>query len=62
MNAHILGVQYHLPEGRRTNEDLVGANPGWDAERIFQKTGIRARSVAGPDQTASDLGYVAAKL
>jgi 3-oxoacyl-[acyl-carrier-protein] synthase III len=61
MNAHILGVDYHLPDGRLTNEDLVVANPSWDAERIFQKTGIRARSVAGEDQTASDLGYIAAK-
>jgi 3-oxoacyl-[acyl-carrier-protein] synthase III len=61
MNCHILGVQYHLPEGRRTNEDLVQANPGWDAEKIFQKTGIRARRVAAVAETAGDLGYLAAR-
>jgi 3-oxoacyl-[acyl-carrier-protein] synthase III len=61
MNCHLLGVQYHLPDGCRTNEDLVEANPGWDAEKIFQKTGIRARRVAAVAETAGDLGYVAAR-
>ena len=35
--------------------------PDWDMELIFEKTGIRARHVAAPDECASDLGVAAAR-
>lgn len=60
MTAHLIGVRGYLPEGIVTNEDLVRSNPGWDAEKIFAKTGIRARHIAGDHETSSDLGFHAA--
>jgi len=60
MNAYLRSIQFHLPATIRTNEELVAANPGWSAEDIYTKTGIRARRVAAADETAGDLGYAAA--
>ncbi len=60
MNAYLHGISYQLPAAVRTNEDLVKANPSWDAEKIYAKTGIRARHVAAADETAADLGAQAA--
>ena len=60
MKAYLRGVQYYLPAAVRTNDDLVAANPGWDAAKIFQKTGIRQRCTAGPEETAADLAWQAA--
>jgi len=45
----------------RSNEDLVAINPGWNAEKIYRKTGIRCRRIADEGQTACDLGYEAAR-
>jgi len=61
MTAYLLGVHYHLPEGRRTNADLVAANPDWNAEKIYLKTGIRSRPMTAPGETAADLGAGAAE-
>ena len=61
MSAYILGLQYHLPEHLQTNEELVAINPGWNAEKIGAKTGIRARRLAGENETASDLACIAAQ-
>ncbi len=60
MTPYLAGVRYYLPETIRSNEDLAAINPGWDAEKIYRKTGIRRRPIAGEGQTASDLGYEAA--
>lgn len=61
MNAYLRGVQYFLPEGRRSNADLVALNPTWDADDLFRKTGIRNRPIAAPEQTAADLARLAAE-
>lgn len=61
MNAYLRGIQYHLPEGVRTNDDLAEVNPTWDAEKIFAKTGIRSRHIAAPGETAADLACIAAE-
>ena len=61
MTPYLVGVRYYLPETTRSNEDLVAINPGWDAGKIYRKTGIRCRRIAGEGQTACDLGYEAAK-
>ena len=60
MSAHLIGVRGVVPETVITNDDLVRSNPGWDAEKIFAKTGIRARHVASAEQTSADLGFLAA--
>ena len=61
MIAYLRGIQFHLPDAVRTNDDLVADNPDWDADKIYAKTGIRARRVAAENETASDLGYAAAE-
>lgn len=53
-------VKCHLPETRLTNDDLAALFPEWPSEKIYQKTGIRERRVAGPDETAGDLAFHAA--
>lgn len=60
MTAYLRGIQIHLPEQVRTNNDLAEANPGWEAEKIYAKTGIRARHIAAAGETAGDLAAVAA--
>ncbi|MBA3888898.1 MAG: ketoacyl-ACP synthase III [Gemmatimonadaceae bacterium] len=61
MDAYIAGMAYHLPERIVTNDDLQAENPSWDMARIESKVGIRARHIAGPDESASDLGFAAAE-
>ena len=60
MTAYLIGVHGYVPAGVVTNDDLVRSNPAWNSEKIFAKTGIRARHVASEKQTSSDLGYCAA--
>lgn len=59
-HAAITAVDYHLPDGRLTNEELASAFPEWPAERIERKLGIRERRVAAPDETSGDLAFAAA--
>ncbi|MFQ5490736.1 MAG: 3-oxoacyl-ACP synthase III family protein [Phycisphaerae bacterium] len=61
MTAYLRGIQFYLPAGVRTNEELVAANPGWSAEAIYAKTGIRARHITSAGETAADLGHAAAE-
>ncbi len=61
MNVYLKGISYHLPSKVVSNDDLVALNPTWEAERLFQKTGIRARRVAGDHETSLDLGEQAAR-
>jgi len=44
-----------------TNEELAGLYPGWTADKIFDKTGIRTRHVSADGETAGDLAEQAAK-
>lgn len=59
--AAIRAVASHLPETVLSNDALAAMFGDWDAEKIYEKTGIRERRVAGPDECASDLGVAAAK-
>src|SRR5437879_4101873 len=59
--AAIAALAAHLPTGELTNEDLAGELGDWTAEKIFEKTGIRARRIAAADECASDLGVAAAR-
>jgi 3-oxoacyl-[acyl-carrier-protein] synthase III len=60
-DAHLAAIAYHLPERRVTNEDLAAEHPDWDVARIASKTGILARRIAAPDETATDLAMRAAE-
>ncbi|HEY4056272.1 MAG TPA: hypothetical protein VGM39_06665, partial [Kofleriaceae bacterium] len=57
----IEAITGHLPQGRLDTHDLVVRAPGWDADKVIKKTGIRARPVVGPGETASDLAAAAAE-
>lgn len=61
MDAYVAGIAYHLPERVVTNADLQLQNPSWDMAKVEAKVGIRSRHVAGPEETASDLGFAAAE-
>ena len=61
MPAKVLGIEYHLPLRIEGNEDLQRENPDWEMNKLYEKSGIRSRHIAGPDETASDLGYEAAR-
>jgi 3-oxoacyl-[acyl-carrier-protein] synthase III len=61
MASGILGIDYYLPERIETNEDLTRENPSWDMRRFEAKCGISARRVASANETACDLGYLAAR-
>lgn len=58
--AGILGIEYALPEKILSNEELAALYANWSAEKIFNKTGIRSRHVTTNNETAADLGIVAA--
>jgi len=59
--AALKGVASYLPAGTLTNEALAQELGGWDAQKIFEKTGIAVRHIAAPDECSSDLGIAAAK-
>lgn len=56
----ILDMAAFLPANLLTNAQLAALYPEWPAEKIYEKTGIKERHIAAPDQTASDLAYEAA--
>lgn len=51
----------HLPDEVLSNERLAAEFPGWSAEKILEKTGIRERRIAADDETALDLAVAAAE-
>lgn len=59
--AAVTAVEYYLPAGVLTNEDLARQYPQWSVDKIFAKTGIRTRHIAAPDETVSDMGVEAAR-
>lgn len=60
MIARIRAIEYHLPEGVLTNDDLEREFPDFPARKIKSKTGISRRPISGTDECASDLAYQAA--
>ncbi|MCU1428434.1 MAG: 3-oxoacyl-[acyl-carrier-protein] synthase 3 [Actinomycetia bacterium] len=61
MSATITGYGLAVPEGRLTNADLearVDTNDAW----IVERTGIRERRIAGPDETTASLGALAGAI
>ena len=59
--AAIGPIAIYLPEKVEDNDFLGAQFPKWDMPLIYQKTGVRQRHVAGPDECASDLGVAAAE-
>jgi 3-oxoacyl-[acyl-carrier-protein] synthase-3 len=61
MSSSLVGIDQALPKIVLSNSDLAAQYEGWSADKIFSKTGIRARRIAAPDECASDLGVQAAQ-
>ena len=57
--ARIGPIAFHLPETVEDNDLLQALFPKWDMELIYKKTGVRARHIAAPGETAADLAVVA---
>ena len=61
MGVQLIGTGSYVPERVITNEELQlthGFDPSW----IIQRTGIRERRFAAPDQATSDLCTEAAQV
>ena len=58
--ARLKAISSFLPESVLSNDTLAALYPGWSAEKILEKTGVRERHIAAPDETAADLAYGAA--
>ena len=59
--AYIAGIEYHVPAGSLSNEQLASQFPEWSIEKIEAKTGIRKRHIAAAGECASDLAVEAAQ-
>ena len=57
--AAIKAISSYLPVEELTNEQLAWEFADWDADKIFDKTGIAVRRIAAVDECASDLGIAA---
>ena len=58
--AKVIGTGGYLPETVRTNDDiskLVDTSDSW----IVERTGIKTRRIAGPEESASSMAEIAAK-
>jgi 3-oxoacyl-[acyl-carrier-protein] synthase-3 len=58
--ARLKDVAVYLPEKVLANDELAELYPEWPAPKILEKTGISERRIAGLEQTAGDLAYLAA--
>ncbi|MCX7394630.1 MAG: ketoacyl-ACP synthase III [Planctomycetales bacterium] len=61
MRARIVAVDYQLGKTCITNSQLATLSEQWTEEKIWQKTGVRQRSIATADEYASDLACHAAE-
>lgn len=59
--AYIKGIKSYLPIQKLTNEKLCEEYPDWNVEKIYDKTGISTRAIAGKDECVSDLAVAAAE-
>jgi 3-oxoacyl-[acyl-carrier-protein] synthase-3 len=60
--AFIKYTEYYLPKKSLSNEELSIIFPDWDADKIYNKLGIKYRSIAADNEFASDLAVNAAEL
>jgi 3-oxoacyl-[acyl-carrier-protein] synthase-3 len=59
--ARLQAISSFLPDTVLSNDTLAELYPGWSAEKILEKTGVRERRIAAPNETAADLAYGAAR-
>lgn len=59
--AVIRDVAVSLPESTVTNDDLLAALPAPKASLLARRAGVEQRHIAGPGQTALDLGEAACR-
>ncbi|HHY79573.1 MAG TPA: ketoacyl-ACP synthase III [Thermoanaerobacter sp.] len=59
--AYIKDIASYLPAQKLTNDELIKDYPDWDVEKIYNKTGISTRAIAGKNECASDLAVAAAE-
>lgn len=59
--AQISAVSTYFPDCGVSNEELESQFEDFTAEKIFEKTGIRNRKIAGSEECASDLAVAAAE-
>lgn len=58
--SNVIGTGGYLPSTVRTNDDIsamVDTSDSW----IYERTGIKSRRIAGPDETASSMAEIAAR-
>jgi len=58
--AVIKSIEYYLPSTVLSNEQLAIEYPGFSADKIFDKTGIRERRICDDNQFSSDMAIFAA--
>jgi 3-oxoacyl-[acyl-carrier-protein] synthase-3 len=61
MHAKLTAIEYYLPEKILSTQDLSAEFPEWSVEKIDDKTGIRDRHIAAPEECSSDLAVAAAR-
>ena len=61
MKAYIKAINYALPEGILTNEQVAAMFPEWTVEKIEKKLGIKQRHITAENETASDIAIKAAE-
>lgn len=61
MKPAITAIEAFFPERILDNHELAAGLSNWTAEKIEDKTGIRTRHIAAPDECASDLAVKAAE-
>jgi 3-oxoacyl-[acyl-carrier-protein] synthase-3 len=59
--AVIRAISSFLPETCLDNDALAKEFADWTPEKIMEKTGVRSRRIAAPDECSSDLGVRAAQ-
>lgn len=58
--SNVIGTGGYLPSTVRTNDDIsamVDTSDSW----IYERTGIKSRRIAGPEETASSMAEIAAR-
>lgn len=61
MKIYIKAINYALPEGVLTNEEVAAMFPEWTVEKIEKKLGIKQRHITAENETASDIAIKAAE-
>ena len=59
--SRIAAIASQVPDAVLTSATLAELYPGWTAEKIIAKTGVRERRITAPGETGLDLGERAAR-